>query len=183
MACMALADDTASARRRGAAATLLAAARGRRGVTQRELARTAGVAQSTVAAIESGRRQPSVAMLERLLDAAGFSLETRLVNTIRPSVLLEHHREALGEVLARFPVTQVWVFGSVARGDDRPDSDLDLLVELEPDASVIDIIGLDEELSAVLGCPVDVITTSELESNDLLRRGVNRHRQPFAVAA
>jgi predicted nucleotidyltransferase len=63
------------------------------------------------------------------------------------------------------------------------DSDLDLLIELTPGASIIDIIDLDEEISAVLGCPVDVVTTTELESNDLLRRGVNRHRRPLTVAA
>lgn len=169
--------DTASSRRERAAA------RAKRGMSQRELARAAGVPQSTVAAVESGRRQPSVAMLERLLDAAGFHLETRLVNTIRPSVLLDRHRGAVVEAFARFPVARVWIFGSVARGDDRPDSDLDLLVELEPEASVVDIIGLDEELSAVLGCSAEVVTTTELDSNDLLRRGVNRHRELLVLAA
>ncbi|NDL55655.1 helix-turn-helix domain-containing protein [Phytoactinopolyspora mesophila] len=172
-----------SAVRRGTAAGLVAAARAKRGVSQRELARAAGVPQSTVAAVESGRRQPSVAMLERLLNAAGFDLDARLVNTVRPSVLLDRHRGAVAAVFTRFPVTQVWVFGSVARGDDRPDSDLDLLVELEPGATAAEIIGLDEELSTVLGCPVQVVTTAELESNDLLRRGVNRHREPLALAA
>jgi predicted nucleotidyltransferase/DNA-binding XRE family transcriptional regulator len=165
------------------AAGLVSEARGRRGMSQRELARAAGVPQSTVATIESGRRQPSVAMLERLLDAAGFQLETRLVNAIRPSQLLERHRDAIAKVFARYPVAQVWVFGSVARGDDRLDSDLDLLVELTPNASVVDILGLDEDLTAALGCPVDVVTTTEVESNDLLRRGVNRHRRPLAFAA
>lgn len=152
-------------------------------MSQRELARAAGVPQSTVATVESGTRQPSVAMLERLLQAAGFHLETHLVNTIRPSRLLERHRDDVAKVFARYPVTQVWVFGSVARGDDRPDSDLDLLIELGPHASVVDILGLDEDLSAALGCPVDVVTTAELRSNDLLRRGVNRHRRPLDVAA
>jgi len=123
------------------------------------------------------------AMLERLLDAAGFHLEARLVNTVRPSQLLEHQRENVAEVFARYPVARVWVFGSVARGDDHPDSDLDLLVELTPGASVVDILGLDEELSTLLGCPVDVVTTRELDSNDLLRRGVNRHLRPLSIAA
>lgn len=122
-------------------------------------------------------------MLERLLDAAGFHLETRLVNAIRPAQLLERHRDDIAKVFARYPVTQVWVFGSVARGDDRPDSDLDLLIELEPNASVVDILGLDEDLSAALGCPVDIVTTGELQSNELLRRGVNRHRRPLTVTA
>jgi predicted nucleotidyltransferase len=122
-------------------------------------------------------------MLERLLEAAGFHLETKLVNAVRPSRLLEQHRNAVAEVFARYPVAKAWVFGSVARGDDRPDSDLDLLVEVGAGASTVDILGLDEDLTAVLGCPVDVVTTSEVESNDLLRRGVNRHRRRLAFAA
>lgn len=122
-------------------------------------------------------------MLERLLDAAGFRLEARLVNTIRPSHLLERHRADIANVLTRYPIVRAWVFGSVARGDDRPDSDLDLLVELRSNASVVDVLGLDEELSTMLGCPVDIVTTAELESNDLLRRGVNRHRRQLDVAA
>lgn len=68
----------------GTAAALLREARQRRDMSQRELGRAAGVPQSTVANIESNRQQPSVAMLERLLDAAGFRLEQQLVNTVRP---------------------------------------------------------------------------------------------------
>lgn len=165
------------------AAELVRAARTKRGMSQRVLARVAGVPQSTVSTVESGQRQPSVSMLERLLHAAGFELETNLVNRIRPSELLEHHRKDVANVLARYPVSRVWVFGSVARGDDRPESDLDLLVELAPGASFVDSVGLEDELSAVLGCPVEVVTTKELESNDLFRRRVNRHRRQLEVAA
>ncbi|WP_255739539.1 helix-turn-helix domain-containing protein [Frankia sp. CiP3] len=165
------------------AAKLVSTARGRRGMSQRELARAANVPQSTVGMIESGRRQPSVAMLERLLDAAGFHLETRLVNTIRPSQLLERYRTDIAEAFARYPITRAWVFGSVARGDDRPDSDLDLLVELTSGASVVDIFSLIEDLSALLSCKVDIVTTTEMESNDLFRRSVDRHRHPFDFAA
>ncbi len=121
-------------------------------------------------------------MLERLLRAAGFYLEPTLVNAIRPSELLERYRAEVGHLLARYPVEHAWVFGSVARGDDRPDSDLDLLIELTPEASFADYVGLDDELSALLGCSVDVVTTKELESNDLFRRRANRHRRPLDVA-
>jgi uncharacterized protein len=152
-------------------------------MTQRDLARASGVPQSTVAMIESGRRQPSVHMLERLLDAAGFRLDARLTNTIRPSQLLRQFHTEIIDLLAHYPIAQTWVFGSAARGDDRPDSDLDLLVELTPGATVIDIIGLDEQLSAVLGCPVDILTTTDTASNDLLRRSVDRHRKPLTDAA
>ncbi|MFI5502715.1 helix-turn-helix domain-containing protein [Nocardia asteroides] len=165
------------------AARLVLDARHRRGLSQRELARLADVAQSTVATIESGRRQPSVKMLEQLVAAAGFRLDTSLVNTVRPSELLERFRAEFHAVLGSYPVANVWLFGSVARGDDRPDSDLDLLIELAPGASVIDIFGLDEDLAGVLGCPVDVVTTTEVDSNDLMRRGVKRDRLPLEFAA
>lgn len=155
---------------RGTAAELVAEARHKRGLSQRALAKAANVPQSTVSAVETGQRQPSVAMLEQLLRAAGFRLDTHLVNAVRPSELLEHHLAEVADTIARYPVAKVWLFGSVARGDDRPGSDLDLLVELKPDATVIDILGLDEDLTAVLGCPVDVVTTTELASNDLFRR-------------
>ncbi|WP_189033200.1 helix-turn-helix domain-containing protein [Nocardia rhizosphaerihabitans] len=167
---------------RTTAAKLVLDARRRRGLSQRELARRADVAQSTVATIESGRRQPSVAMLEQLLAAAGFRLDTALANVVRPSELLDRYRAEFHAVLGRYPVANVWLFGSVARGDDRPDSDLDLLIELAPGASLLDILGLDDDLAAVLGCPVDVVTTTEVDSNDLLRRGVKRDRLPLEFA-
>ncbi|MGW4635595.1 nucleotidyltransferase domain-containing protein [Nocardia sp. NPDC004415] len=165
------------------AGRLVCEARRRRRLSQRELAKRAGVAQSTVATVEGGRRQPSFAMVEQLLAAAGFRLGTQLVNAVRPSVLLEEYRDEFEAALARYPVTKVWLFGSVARGADRPDSDLDLLVELKPEASILDILDLDSELSELLGCPVDVVTTSDLESNDLLRRGVDRGQKRLAFAA
>ncbi|HEU0190412.1 MAG TPA: nucleotidyltransferase domain-containing protein [Mycobacterium sp.] len=158
-------------------------ARRRRDMSQRNLAQAAGVPQSTVANVESDRQQPSVAMLERLLAAAGFRLETRLVNTVRPSELLERHRDGVARLLARCPIARAWVFGSVARGEDRPGSDLDLLIELTPNASFTDYVGLEDDLVELLACPVDVITTRELKSNDLLRRRVNRHRRPLEIAA
>nr|WP_275942049.1 nucleotidyltransferase domain-containing protein [Nocardia cerradoensis] len=83
----------------------------------------------------------------------------------------------------RYPVVRAWVFGSVARGEDRPGSDLDLLVELLPGSSVVDIFGLAEDIADVLGCPVDVVTTTELDRNELLRQGLERDRLPLAFAA
>ncbi|GHE78229.1 hypothetical protein GCM10017786_04800 [Amycolatopsis deserti] len=133
---------------------MLAAARARRRLSQRELARLAGVPQSTVATIEAGRRQPSVAMLERLLHAAGFRLATDLVNTLRPSELLARYHRSAREVLARYPVTRAWLPGS----GDRADSGLDLVVAVRPGARAAEVAGLGEELSGVLGCPVTITT-------------------------
>src|SRR5690349_11785226 len=87
----------------GTASKLVRDARMRRGLSQRDLAQRAKVAQSSVANIESGRRQPSVAMLERILAAAGFRLDVGLVNTVRPSELLDRYRAEFARVLTRYP--------------------------------------------------------------------------------
>ncbi|MCU1373307.1 MAG: hypothetical protein JWO68_593 [Actinomycetia bacterium] len=62
----------------GDAAALLREARRRAGLSQRQLGARAGVQQPVIAAYEGGRRQPSFPTLRRLLQAAGFDLDTRL---------------------------------------------------------------------------------------------------------
>ena len=72
--------------------------------------------------------------------------------------LLDQNRERLLAALARHRAHSLRVFGSVARGKDRPDSDVDFLVDFEPGASLLDLVGLKEEFEAVLGRPADVMT-------------------------
>jgi predicted nucleotidyltransferase len=55
------------------------------------------------------------------------------------------------------------LFGSVARGEDRPESDIDLLVELRPGRSLLDLIGLENDLSDLFGRKVDVATRRSLK--------------------
>ena len=54
------------------------------------------------------------------------------------------------------------LFGSFARGDARPGSDLDLLVEMEPGRSLLDLVRLERELEEALGLKVDVVTPKSL---------------------
>jgi predicted nucleotidyltransferase len=56
----------------------------------------------------------------------------------------------------------VRVFGSVARGDDRADSDVDLLVEMEDDRSLLDLVGLEQDLEDLLRRDVDVLTDASI---------------------
>jgi uncharacterized protein len=68
---------------------------------------------------------------------------------------LRTHREEIITLARRNKAFNVRVFGSVARGDARPDSDLDLLVEFETDASLYDLSALRLALIDLLGCEVD----------------------------
>ncbi|MDO5696954.1 MAG: nucleotidyltransferase family protein [Dermatophilus congolensis] len=74
------------------------------------------------------------------------------------------HRLVLGEILRRYGATNVRLFGSVARGDANEDSDLDLIVDLDPGGgnALLRVSGIAEALSQLLGRRVDVVTPSLL---------------------
>jgi uncharacterized protein len=58
------------------------------------------------------------------------------------------------------------LFGSAARGDDRPDSDIDLLVDFDEDSSLFDLMRMSRELEALLGRAVDVVSAGGLKTRD-----------------
>ena len=60
-------------------------------------------------------------------------------------------------------VTNLRVFGSVARGEDRPDSDVDLLVDLPPDMGLLGLGRVQAELETILGTKVDLVPASDLK--------------------
>lgn len=59
-------------------------------------------------------------------------------------------------------MTKPRLFGSAARGEDLPGSDLDLLVDAAPDLDLLDLVDAAGELEALLGCPVDIVTSRSL---------------------
>lgn len=67
-------------------------------------------------------------------------------------------REQILQTAARFGIQRVRVFGSVARGTDDEQSDVDFLVELAPDRSLLDLGGFLYEMRSLLGTDVDVVT-------------------------
>jgi predicted nucleotidyltransferase len=80
-------------------------------------------------------------------------------------------------VLSRFSVRRLYIFGSVARGEGKEDSDVDILVEYEPDAHVglFQFVRLRRELSNILGCAVDLATPDSLHKElreDILKEAV-----------
>lgn len=106
------------------------------GLSQSQLASAAGVRQTNLSAYENGRRSPSPQVLDR----------------IKRALVVEHHALAPR------------IFGSVARGDDQPGSDLDLLVEFTDDASLLDEIGLRVALDDLLRVDVDVVASDSLNT-------------------
>ncbi len=70
--------------------------------------------------------------------------------------------DVIERICARNDVALLRVFGSVARGEDTAESDLDLLVEFSEPKSLLDLIGLEQEFEEALGRKVDLVTPASL---------------------
>lgn len=161
--------------------TLLRRAREAAGLSQRELARRAGTAQSVVARIELGESSPTVRTLNRLLEAAGFRPDVSLWASASVDVPSRFRREVPG---ARDPagairrhfqghptpgLVSVYLFGSAARDARHRDSDLDVAVLLDRDvhqerSTRADLrVSLSAELVAATGVnDVDLVILNDL---------------------
>lgn len=80
--------------------------------------------------------------------------------------VIERQRGVIQAIASRHHARSVSVFGSVARGDDHPGSDIDFLVEFEPGASLTDLMAIQDELEVLLGCTVDVVSRGGLKDRD-----------------
>lgn len=150
--------------------TLIREARKGAGLTQAALAARAGTSQPAVARYEAGTSSPSVATLERLLAAAGATLDLTVhpvdrrldVRTDRMDKLRKRRMDVLSAA-RRHGASNVRIFGSVARGQDGPASDVDVLVDM--DVERVGLLPADDlriELEALLGERVDVAVESLL---------------------
>ncbi len=81
---------------------------------------------------------------------------------MKPSTALDSKRDAIRQAVRRFRVANPRVFGSVLNGADQDGSDLDLLVDPLPGATLFDLGGLQDELQELLGVPVDLLTPGDL---------------------
>ncbi len=89
--------------------------------------------------------------------------------------LVEAHRDEIKAIVARHNGRSVAIFGSVARGDERPGSDIDFLVELAPGTRPFEILSIGAELEEALGVKVDVGTPDSLRErlrDDVLAEAV-----------
>jgi len=81
---------------------------------------------------------------------------------MRPSLVLDLKRSSVREAASRFRVANPRIFGSVLHGTDRDGSDLDLLVDALPGATLLDLGDLQDELESLLGIHVDLLTPTDL---------------------
>lgn len=119
------------------------------GLSQRGLAERSGIAQPQISAIEAGVRPASSATRE--------ALERAL--RMRPTRLLDLHREEVLDAFARVGASEPRLFGSAARGEDDEESDLDVLVTFPEDFGILQLFALQEELSALLTVDVDLVSS------------------------
>lgn len=91
-------------------------------------------------------------------------------------------RDRIAELCRRYQVRELSLFGSTARGEARPDSDIDLLVEFLPEATIdlVDYNSLMLELSRVLGRKVDLVSKKGLKP--MIRDAVLAEARPLYAA-
>jgi uncharacterized protein len=154
---------------------LIRGARHEAGLTQAELALRAETSQPAVARYEQGRAVPTLRTLERLLAACdrrvvvsavamdGSTGGPPSIGSVPDAELLHDHRESLLSAASRCGARNVRVFGSASRGEQTPDSDIDLLVELEPGRTLLDLASFRRQAHEILGVPVDVATADMLK--------------------
>ncbi len=75
--------------------------------------------------------------------------------------------------LKDFQPAKIGIFGSYARGDNKKNSDIDILVELKKSPSLLELIRLENELSSLLGIKVDLVTTGALK-NQVIKRNIKK---------
>lgn len=136
----------------------------------------AGTSQSALARYENGASQPTLPTLERILTACGRQLKIEAAHAdafARPSsvrgmlgphaALLRQNRTRLLEAAERHGASQLRAFGSIAKGEATPESDIDLLVDLKPGRTLVDLLAFRQEAEVVLDLPVDVATPDMLK--------------------
>lgn len=72
--------------------------------------------------------------------------------------LLKAKRPQILQIAQQHGASNLRIFGSVARGEAGPESDIDVLIALADDRSLLDLIGFTQDLEDLLGCKVDVLT-------------------------
>ena len=148
-------------------------ARSKSGMSQLEVARRSGIAQSVISDYERGKREPGADTYSQLLEILGFTLELRarrrtktptLPDSKLARLVLRHRKEILA-LARKHGARNVRVFGSVATGKTKKRSDIDFLVDLDPGVGLLKMISLELKLKDLLGVKVDLGAARLLKPN------------------
>lgn len=163
------------------AGNLVRRARHVAGLSQSELAARAGTTQSVVSVYESGRRQPSLPMLVSLIEAAGARLDISLAPiTEHPASLADRVHEnadVIHDAAAAAGMRILGIFGSVARGEDRPDSDVDLLIDVPDGVGLFALGRLEARLRDLLDAEIDLVPAAGLKPR--VRAAIDAELRPL----
>jgi uncharacterized protein len=75
---------------------------------------------------------------------------------------LKHYRSQILELAKRYHARNIRVFGSTIREDNTPESDVDFLIDVSPEQTLLDLIAFTRELKELLGCEVDIAQSTVL---------------------
>lgn len=141
----------------------LRAARQARDWSTRAAAQRLGVSLRFLNELERGK---ATVRLDKVLQALhGLGLDLQVVARHKPDLReqVRSQRPLLRAISKAHGVCAMSLFGSAARGDAKPDSDLDFLVELEAGRSLVDLVGVKQDLESLFSRPVDVFTRASLK--------------------
>ncbi len=135
-----------------------------RGESKADVARGAGLGEPAVRRLFSGRHaNPTIKTLEAVAAHLGLQLaleSQRGVPTAPTLAALRAKADVIERIVEAHGGHNVRVFGSVARGEARPGSDVDLLVDVEPGTGLLELGAMEDELAQALDRPVDVVTSA-----------------------
>jgi uncharacterized protein len=130
------------------------------GLTQAALSKRASTTQPAISQYESGLLVPDLETASRLLAATGQELvvEVRPLRSARARVLAAS--TAIKQSASKHGLSGVRLFGSVARGEDHPGSDIDLLVDPTPETGLFDLFAFASDVEELLGGNIRVDVSS-----------------------
>jgi uncharacterized protein len=143
----------------------IAKARRAKGLSQSALARAISMDRTAVSKIESDQRQVTSLELASIADALDRPIQSFFVEIAPPGDpvrIIKSKRAAVLRIARKHGARSIRIFGSVARGDATHESDIDFLVDMEPDRGLFEQAAMLLELQDLLGRDVDVVTVAGL---------------------